>query len=182
MPRCPREKASDKNAVFCVPPVPSPPTPLSARHPWPQARGQIWAAQELLVTHSTVSAAAVGILQPLPQAKCPWEPVFFFFKDISNQTCGTFSPHDKTRETPTKKRHGACYFSAFCNVVPVSNPRVPLLPGSAVKLGKKVAVRSHRAPQRRQGRTGALEEGASAKAMMPGWGEGSLWIYSPASC
>lgn len=67
--------------------------------------------------------------------------VLIFFQDISNQTCSTSPPRDKTRETPTKKRHGAGYFGTFCYVVPVRASRVPLFPGPAVKLGKKLAVR-----------------------------------------
>ena len=51
-----------------------------------------------------------------------------------------------------------------------------------MKLGKKAAARPHRMARRRQGRTGTLEERASAKALTAGWAEGSLWMYSSASC
>lgn len=180
MPWCLRQKAPAKTQVVCVLPLPSPPTSTSRLAPSMRAELGCTRAAGNSLHRVTSSRKDTPTLPPgsMSLGACS----FSFFKDISNQTCGAFSAHDKTTETPTKKRHGVCYFSTLCYVVPVSAPRVPLFPGSAVKLEKKDTERLHRMPRRRQGTTGTLQERVPAKATTPGWGKGSLWMYSPASC
>jgi len=101
VPRCPRQKAPAENQVFCVLPVASPPTLLSAPHDWPQTHRQIWAAQELLVTHSVLSAAAAGIPQPFPQPLGAW---FFSFLKILHIKHAALSVHTTKPQKRLPKR------------------------------------------------------------------------------
>jgi len=50
-----------------------------------------------------------------------------------------------------------------------------------MKLGKKLTVRPHRMPWRRQGRRGMVEERASARTVTLGWSKGSREVVESPS-
>lgn len=138
MPCCLQEKAPAEAKVLCVLPVPSSLLCSTLIMPGHKQAGRTELHNPC--TLHWLCGAVPEILQPFPQTGCIWELYFLLFFLFLTFFKSEGRPHPKT---PTKKRHGACYFSTFCYVVPVSNSCVPLLPGPAVQLQKEVTVRPH---------------------------------------